>query len=163
MNIEKYWKNCYWFFSPFFFIFGCLTFICMIPGNTHFLLYLVGLQRTCTAMWETTSARSRLVSEGRTFTLSPRDIPQERSPVLLNFILHLLPVLFTFLSHSVSYFCIFIEIILFLFLIVPLNQSGCRVCVCVWKFFFHQPLSPRWFDQSRWNFVWLEVLGGSIP
>jgi len=43
-----------------------------------------------------------------------------------------------------------------------LNQSGCRVCVCV-EFFSDQPLSPSSFDRSRWNLAWWEVLGGSIP
>ena len=61
----------------------------------------------------------------------------------------------------------------FWFLVVPrsmrearLNQSGCRVCVSLsvcGNFFSDQPLSPSWFDRSRWNLAWWEVLGGSIP
>jgi len=60
------------------------------------------------------------------------------------------------------------------FLVAPLaccdarlNQSGCHVSVClsvcVWKFFSDQPLSPSWFDRSRWNLAWWVVVGGSIP
>ena len=31
------------------------------------------------------------------------------------------------------------------------------------SFFSNQPLSPSWFDRSRWNLASWEVLGGSIP
>ena len=37
------------------------------------------------------------------------------------------------------------------------------MCVCVCgNFFSKQPLSPSWFDGSRWNLAWWEILGGSI-